>query len=512
VRRSSRNRRQTEFYTAEDWRKNWQREPAKEEEEEKKTDGNMAEEAPNVNPRIIGVNYTIENSVPKFKGTRLLGETYFGDGPSLSTFLAAVENHFLDNGITSDNDKKARLFSFVSKTEGSARVAIDRLMGDDYKSLTYEEVKTELKTLYQDATRTNFYKAVHNHWQNFTYDTRDKVNSHVKLESTARTVVDSFLSMSNIGVDGTRTVSPTTIRDLLTSYSLHLLAAPLVSERIYNESLEKQSVSLPPRALLTEIYSAMQKSSKLTQAKQTAPTEEEANAVHHIQKQRYYSRQQEEISADDLEKRHKGKFCTYCRKSHHDASGCYLNPASTSYRPTWTLNRPRNKANKTRGRTPRGNNREPQMNDRRDYNKETGEYTGQRRLYRPNDLRKGSGGHWGEGTRHHNQKNSHREVERYARYIKEHINSNEAPTEQWEDNALNWEELVDNLPGREEGYRSRPDHTHVLQETDHEAENVNLVGTTVDTPLIEVVLGKKPVHYWTLGRQYHSLKRTWYRK
>ena len=98
---------------------------------------------------------TVLNGLPVFSGNPKPGETTFTSDVDARTFLRSLENHFDNNNVTDDNNKKIQiLFSMIHKTKGDAI----RFMScyTDRPNLTFEGLKTRLLLSYPSFKHTEF--------------------------------------------------------------------------------------------------------------------------------------------------------------------------------------------------------------------------------------------------------------------------------------------------------------------------------------------------------------------
>ena len=143
----------------------------------------------------------ISGELPTFRGNPKPNER--GSPPpgvNIKTFFRALDNHFIQQGIQSDEEKLRILYAQIDKTSGDAIDLVNCYAG---RSVRYQDARAEFMAMYPDFHRTEFSHAARS-YLGTTVAQPNYFCGMTRLENVSRALVEAYIqgpAIRNVPMD-----------------------------------------------------------------------------------------------------------------------------------------------------------------------------------------------------------------------------------------------------------------------------------------------------------------------
>lgn len=139
----------------------------------------------------MSTQLTILDGLPTFRGNPRPNEVdTFTPSVNVKTWFRALDNHFLQNDIYSDEAKLRILFAQVDKNSGDALELVSVFCG---KNVTYEEVREDFLSIYPNFVRSEFRHAARSILK-LDVHSPTLLLGMTSLETHSRALVEAYLN------------------------------------------------------------------------------------------------------------------------------------------------------------------------------------------------------------------------------------------------------------------------------------------------------------------------------
>ena len=259
----------------------------------------------------------VMNKLPIFKGKRKNEDRDWREGPSLKTFLEALENHFGEQGIHDDRTKVQIFCNQLDKESGDNQQTLNLTKDSE---TTYEELKRRFKDTYEgDSIGSNLKKSTYGLRNqiragfNFNISARHEMS---KLDTNIREAVGAYMLSERIRDMGITEnsiieteVAEISIKDFLINHLLYLTLGPETTDKQWKK-IERIPFDTKTRTLTSRICAIIDADKSTFRGRQ--------------EESRYGNRRDTVYGVT-----RRRTFCTNCRNVGHTREQCRINMECT---------------------------------------------------------------------------------------------------------------------------------------------------------------------------------------